>query len=256
MHNPGFYKRMRPAYLPLPPNKRAKYFSFRRPRGYKQSQSWQDWRAMKLIASRPLKPNLRTGGYVGKELKFVDYAFNGSVSNTWAPLNPSGVGCLNAVAQGAGESERIGRKITNHSLHIRGVISMPPTTALARTVRIIIVKDTQTNGAQLSASSVIAPSGVSKNYLGWRNLEHVSRFQVLMDNLFVIQPDIASDGTDLHGNSPMRNFNLNVKCAGTTLFDDPTAQVSSITDNSYHIIACASAGGVSLEYNCRFRYMG
>lgn len=253
MHNPGFYKRMRPAYLPLPPNKRAKYFSFRRPRGYKQSPAWQEFRAMKQIASNPIIPNLRTGGFAGKELKYVDYSItNTPIGTNWTLLDPA-PGALNAIAMGDSESQRIGRKVTNSTLHLRINVNNTSTVVVGRTIRVVIFKDTQTNQA------APIPTGVFDGTLnGFRNLEFTSRYRVLYDKTLSLNPAIASKASDdsLVGNSSDRQLIVNFRCPGSTLFSGTTADVSTITDNSYHIMACSDATGSNMFYTARFRFMG
>lgn len=206
---------------------------------------------------RPRYPRRITPAVIApKELKFVDSSFNGSVSNSWNLAAPTSIGALNAIAQGTGESERIGRKVSNNSIHIRGQLAISPATPQSRLVRILVVKDSQTNGAPLSPTDVIASSGTAFAIHGWRNLETVSRFNVLVDKTFALNPDISFDGTATSTNSMVLPIKFNLKCSGTTLYDDTTANISNITDNSYHVLTCASGGGVSFQYNCRFRFTG
>lgn len=226
-----------------------------RPPTYRRNQAWQDWRVMKYIARKPL--NLRTGGFLGKEVKFVDYGRNGSVTNgTFSLVDPT-TSCLNAVAQGSGESERIGRKITSRSLHIRGSLALGSPTAQSQRVRVIVFKDCQTNGATTVGTSVIDGAvGVSPVINSFRNLENLSRFTILKDKTFILRPDIAFDGTAIVGNAPDLSFIWNFNLTGEVSFDGPTADISDITDNAYHIMAASEAGGVSLIYTSRFRYLG
>lgn len=256
MSNQFFYKRMRPEYLPLPPNKRAKLISFRRPRGYKQSQAWQDWRAMKVIASRPIPPapsNYRSGGYLGKERKFKDSTVLISLAPAWTLASPA-TGALNAVAQGNGETERDGRKISNSSLHING--SFVTRSHEGSEVRIIVFKDTQTNGAAPSPANVIV-GGIN----GFRNLEWVNRFRILYDKTFVVNPQVYVDPNNANtptSNAPCRDFRANFKLTDTTMFDNTTADIANITDNSYHVMACSTDSSMqgTLEFTSRFRFYG
>ena len=222
-----------------------------RPPTYRRNQGWQDWRAMKYIARKPL--NLRTGGFLGKERKFVDYSAGGYVLNTWN-LNDPAAGALNAVAQGNGESQRIGRAISNASLHIDGTISLL-TQAIGQEIKIIVVKDTQTNGAPLTPGSVMIG-----NVNSFRNLEWLTRYQVLYSRVFTLNPSITLDAANnVIGNNPRRNFSINVKLTGSTTFDGTTADVSDITDCSYHLLACSTnsaAQGLRVDYLSRFRYYG
>lgn len=248
-------KRQRTWFQNSPYYKRRPRINLIRPAGYRTSQSWQDWRAMKYIARNPMPPapfrNIRTGGYLGKELKFVDNTYQSAVAVNWTLEMPA-TGSFNAVAVGAGESERIGRKISNSSLHIRGnLILSGATPALSSRCRIVLVKDNQTNGAALVPGNVIV-GGID----GFRNLEHVSRFQILFDRTYTLTPAITYDGSMIITNQPRRSFTINVKTSGDTLYDGPTAGISDITDCSYQLIAISDYLAITIDYQSRFRYRG
>jgi len=241
-------------YTPTGRTPKRRGINLTRPPTYRRNQAWQDWRAMKYIARKPL--NLRTGGFIGKELKFVDYSRSGGtgLANTWTLCNPAS-GALNAVAQGDGESQRIGRKITPSSLHIRGVIDMNSSTSNTASVRVVVVKDLQTNAAALTPSQVMTP-GLN----GFRNLEYVSRFQVVYDKIFTLSPAVGwnSQANTVLSNGPDRYFRINLRCNDKDiLFDGPTADISDIVNVAYSVIACGTtASGVGFNYESRFRYLG
>lgn len=165
------------------------------------------------------------------------------------------VGSFNAIAQGSGESERIGRKVTNSSLHINGSLYLSNTVNYGVEVRIVVVKDTQCNGAALVPGSVILPS-----VNGFRNLEWVSRYQVMADKTYVMNPSITFDGSGINavvGSQTIRHFAFNFNLSGTTSFDDNNASITDIVDCSYQLIAIANINNsVTLGYNSRFRFFG
>lgn len=234
------------------PNKRR--INLTRPSTYRTNQAWQDWRAMKYIARRPL--NIRTGGFLGKELKFVDYQIDPTlVTTAWMLLNPA-VGALNAIAQGAGESQRIGRKVTNASLHIRGRLAFSGTNiTTSRIIRIVVLKDSQANGATITPANVFNAVGDSIDQ--FRDLERISRFQVLYDKRIALNPAIGWSGAGgVISNQVSLPFAVNLRCPTSTNYSAPTADVSDIVDNAYHIIASASGTGVAVDYTSRFRYRG
>jgi len=85
---------------------------------------------------RPFKRrNLRTGGFIGIELKFLDCAWNGvtvssSTDGASGELQPSS-GCTGAIsvpAQGNAEQSRDGRRYTIKSIWVSGVVA---TTAIS-----------------------------------------------------------------------------------------------------------------------------
>lgn len=226
-----------------PPRKRSSSINLTRPTSYRTNYQYQQYLKRK---------NLRTGGFLGKELKFVDYTYGiNPVTSTWQLEVPS-TGALNAVAQGSGESQRNGRKITNASLHIKGNFSLTTSRAHGVEVRIVVVKDNQTNGAALTPANVMT-QGVH----GFRNLEWVSRYTVLADKTYVLNPSITHTGTTNDGNAPIRPFSLNVNLSGTTSFDDVNADISDITDCAYQVISCCSAANAAqIQYQSRFRFYG
>lgn len=211
--------------------------------------------------------NMRTGGYLGIETKFIDYTYSDvpTATITDAEADPpaqgaqTAPGCISAIAQGDGESNRDGRKVVLKSLHIRGAViliaSADATLNDGRTIRVIVVVDTQTNGVQLNAENVILAATHVEH--GFRNLQFSKRFRILKDHTFEINA-LAGAGTGAANDSPatvkkfMWNFPLNIPVNHT----GTTAVVASIADNSIHVIAFASGDGVTLAYESRVRFVG
>ena len=75
--------------------------------------------------------NVRTGGFEGKENKFLDCNLAATaVTGTWATYNPTAGGCVDSLsvpAQGNGESQRDGRVYYINSIHLRGLCKMAST---------------------------------------------------------------------------------------------------------------------------------
>lgn len=223
--------------------------------------------------SNPCYRNLRTGGFLGIEKKFVDQAKLASVLT--APTDASGgehdpgtTNCLNAVAQGDGESQRDGKDYLIKSLHIRGHVKQDPIVnytggAEQLSAFVAVVWDKQTNAAQLNSEDVF------KNITGsadgaampMRNLQYSSRFQVLWSKRFTWLPgELTYDGTNIEGNGTKKMFkldlnNLNIK----VLTKGTSANVTDIVDNSLHVIAYTDSSAtpsVELEYASRIRFVG
>lgn len=221
------------------------------PPGYKSGHYYKMRRANYSYK----KPNnVRTAGFIGKELKFVDYSVAASqLPNYWAMWDPA-TGALNAIAQGTGESQRIGRKVSNTSLHIRGILNGYTLSANGVSCRIVVFKDTQSNGAAPLPANVMT-AGIN----GFRNLEYVSRFQVLIDKVYNINPSITFNGNTnvVNSSSPNRHIAFNVRLPGVTTFDATTASIDNITDVSYHVMVCSDANlSCAFSYSSRFRYTG
>lgn len=210
--------------------------------------------------------NARTGGFLGLESKFLDNTFSGALSATVAggEMDPNAAGaqttpgCISGIAIGTGESERDGRKAFLTSVHVRGDVSIPAATALtAGSInRVALVWDTQTNGAQLNAEDVfLAASNVEHSF---RNLQFTKRFKVLKDQTFTLNPTLgAGDGTANDTGGYTQPFNWNVNVAIPVIFSGTTNSITSISDNSLHMVGFTSAGGtVNLRYESRVRFTG
>ncbi len=204
----------------------------------------------------------RTGGYLGLERKFVDYTYSAAVSTTitGSEADPATVLCLNASATGNTEKTRDGRVQTNKSCHIRGRIELDVTAAATlsagRSVRIIVLLDTQTNVAQFDAEKVLSDDSTLKVH-AFRELAYTHRFKILKDVTFNLNPtaaagDGAADDTALIVKNFKWNFPLNFK----TQYDGTTAVIGSVTDNSVHVMAIASGSATTLKYESRVRFTG
>lgn len=217
--------------------------------------------------------NLRTAGFLGIEKKFMD------TNNSGAGIPPDAVAgaemdnttmlCLNGIAQGDGESQRDGRKVTITRIDVHGtVVYRHPSTednALPE-VRILLVLDTQTNGAQFNSEDVLVTGGEAVE--GFRNLQHSTRFRVLAETW--VKPRGSGDAIAYNSTAtdeivrctdyrfPFKfgkDLNLSVT------YKDTGATVASITDNSLHIMAIKGGGNYgsgqpTLAYSSRIRFVG
>lgn len=235
------------------------------PRGRGRGRSITGWvPGPAALAARG--SNARTGGYIGLEKKFVDHELTATaLATTWAAYNPAGsVDCLTSCAQGDGESNRDGRVYHLASLHIRGDIITTTAEAEAapsgaKEVRIVIVQDTQTNAAELTATDVMDDGGTVDLY-AFRNLQYSKRFKVWKDKTLRIPVQIVNEGAvNSFASQQSRipfNFNftfkkpIKVTCSGTT------DAVASITDNSFHLIAVSNSTSCQIQYQVRARFFG
>ena len=207
--------------------------------------------------------NARTGGFMGMEIKFVDYDYNATCSTTWAgaEADPATPSCLNGISQGDGESNRDGRGCTLTSVHIRGRLVLPKDQDEAaagkdcQLARIVVVQDKQTNGAQLNAEDVMV-DGTNPVHT-FRNLANSSRFNVLWDETFELHYQSAShDGTNIDYDGVCIPFKWNRKLSVPVLHNGTGGTVSTITNNSIHVIAVSTSAAVSLVYESRVRFKG
>ncbi len=224
-----------------------------------------------LLKSKPRFPriNVRTGGFMDIEKKFIDYEVDSDAfTSVWAggEMEDGTALSISAVAQGDGESNRDGRVYHIQSVHVNGYVELPAaessTTPIADIIaRIALVWDTQTNGAQLNAENVFLTTSSGKDVNSFRNLQFSKRFIVLKDKKLTVKPvgQTNEGGINLFANGQVRvpfKFNktfktpIKVRCSGTT------AVVGNITDNSLHIIGTANSTAVVLNYESRVRFTG
>lgn len=225
--------------------------------------------AAKTVNKRQARPlNYRTGGYVGLELKFLDTSRVKDLANTIAGAtalcDPITADCLNAVALGTGESKRQGRRIWMDTLEINGSLvlaSQEFINGASNTVRIIVVKDTQTNEAQMAGGDYLVNQALTQseefNVTTFPNLQWKDRFVTLYDKTMQMNCQAVGIIPDA-GVGLVKNFHIkvNVKCPVTYDTDGEGGTIDTITDNSLHIMVWHyhPQFDMSVRYNARLRY--
>jgi len=214
----------------------------------------------------------RTAIMLGTELKFVDTslvdsAITAPTDATGGEKDPATVLCLNPIAQGDGQSERDGRQCLMKSCYVTGIVSEPASADNADAQAggcyyVALVQDMQTNGAQLNSEDVFTNPGAAAKTapLVLRDLQFASRFRVL-DSVLLHEPNkyAFTDGT---ATGTISGFHLPFKLSWSgeipVTFTATTANVTSISDNSLHIIAyCSTTSGTPvISYNSRVRFVG
>lgn len=216
--------------------------------------------------------NVRTGGFLGIEVKFYDNDIAKTsvlaVANmAGLELDPASDG-LNTVIQGDGEQNRDGRQMSMKSIFINGQIHTAAQTgvtplAVASTVVVIyLILDTQTNGAALNSEDVLVNSG-GQTWGGinaMRNLQFTKRFKVLAKKTIVlVEPQcwgVTASGDCMATNT---SFSMFAKLGGMiTNFSGTTEAIANITDNSIHLIGMTDNVTLvpQLSYNSRLRFEG
>jgi len=175
---------------------------------------------------------------------------------------------LFSPVQGAGVNQRIGKRCKLIGIKIRGSIVVAKIANLtaaktAALIRVIVYQDTQTNAAQAQGENVMtasttADSGI--NMMTYQNLNNFGRFKVLMDKTFSLSdPNMTWDGTniEMNGLSLKWKFNYKFKTPVTVQFNAASSgTVTSIVDNSFHVLANASSADLVplIGYVCRCTY--
>ncbi len=199
--------------------------------------------------------NLRTGGFLGIENKFVDFQTDSDAfALTWARMEDATFDSVSGIVQGNGESQRIGRKVTLTSIHIKYRVfanAVESQTAPQPDLvgRLVLVLDTQTNAAALTATDVM-DNGQTDDLLSFRNLANTKRFRVLWDNKWKLNIGDAQFGEGAanlfaHGAvvSRVMSYNLRFKKPITVLYNATATDgtISTVVDNSLHIIGISNS---------------
>ncbi len=222
------------------------------------------------MASARMNP--RSGGFLGIELKFFETKLTGltmarTIDASGGMVDPILGDSLNAIDEGTGQSERDGRKALLKSIVVEGMIAADTNDLSAVAHRqayffIALVLDTQTNGAQMTSEGAFKNVGSNTDLSAspMPNLEFQSRFKIIKQlrlrapvNYAV--PDGAATGSVSGYQLPWRmaaSFNIPVNY---TAID---GGISTIMDNSLHLIAWTSSGEQTpkISYSCRVRFLG
>lgn len=225
-------------------------------------------------ARRWRRRDVRAQKYLGIEQKFLDCYASALVipaptDAAGGEMQPEGgcTNCISAPAQGDGEQNRDGRKITIKSCFVSfnvfpTVVPDQADVAPGAQVYVALVLDTQANGATIVSENVYTnPNDTAQvNTYPIRNLRYSSRYKILDHKLVNMNPVTA--GTDGAGTLSLvatpRSDVLSWKGEIPVTFTDTTANVTSVTDNAFHIIAFATAVNYTpaLSYNSRIRFVG
>ncbi len=253
--------------------------SYVKPRSYKKARYS---RGDRLYGARG------GAGRGSSETKYVDgFANVGAIlqmsiaaDDTWAGTefnarDVTGVyGSLPVPRQGVNYSNRDGRKIFQKKIRIRGEIlwgandSVTPP-ASGGLVRIIIVKDTRTNGVAMSGENAIGAglggddgattSGDGVGLQLMTNPDGWGRYVIMADEMFQCPP-MGGAGTtaDLNYTSQRTPFSFNIRCDCEVNFNGTTGVVGSVVDNSFHLLCAGNNSTVNptVGYYARTSFTG
>lgn len=201
--------------------------------------------------------------------------FSDAVDDDWAGMetNPSDtvgvIGCMPMPLVGDGYYARDDRRIFVKSIKIRGYINWDLSDTLTSAtgsgfVRLVFVKDTQTNGATLDAENVIGGgfdssgaaciSGDGGGVNFFTDPEGWSRYKIMRDFTIRAPPQpVFNDGTDGAQQEMRTPFKITVKSNCYVNFSGNTGKIGSIIDNSFHLLTGKSGiqGAASLCYYVR-----
>ena len=202
----------------------------------------------------------RTSGFYGRfgvanggELKFKDSNYvSGAVPVGGIIVAPS----INLIAQGTGEQQRVGRKCTIESIHMRFNLNVDNFQGAipqgGDNIRTIVYLDSQANGAAATVTDILATAGLNS----FRNLANSLRFKILMDKTHSI--NYAGIGSNAVNNANQhavtRYYTWNKKCKIPLEFSGSTGVISEIRSNNVGVLLISDVG-VGFEIaNFRVRF--
>lgn len=216
--------------------------------------------------------NVRSGGLLGKELKYLDtqsvlVASPVTAAISTSTQDPSATTVFNSIAQGDGKGDRDGRQCIVKSLEIRGKIEHVEFKAqdqagIPVTGRIVIFQDKQTNAAMPTLTQLFIPPtplSVHQPY-ALRNLEYQKRFKILKDVMFQVKPQASVNNAAITTVSTVFDkfkFHYTIPMSMVTNFTGTDGTISTIVDNSLHMMIVAdTASRLTCMYQSRVRFIG
>jgi len=207
-----------------------------------------------------LRGYVRTAGYykgggAGTELKFHDLDIDDTDIATGGTIAEDS--CL-TIAQGDGESERIGRKCTVKSINWRFQIVLDSaSTPVSGTdvVRVILYQDKQTNGATAAVTDILE----SDDFQSFNNLANKSRFRTLMDRTYELNSSAAAGNgtTDLTAPAQI-NDTFFMSCNIPIEYDNSatTGAIATMRSNNIGVLLLSGFGRCGFASKMRIRFVG
>lgn len=224
-------------------------------------------KAMKMYIPRT------AGALYASERKYFDSYVSAlalTAPSTWAgtEADPGTLNCLFCPTEGSDIDNRVGRKVTVHSIKINGTINVPDKANLtgcdnATLLRMILFVDMQTNATQAQGEQLMSDPGAASALLNintFQNTANFGRFKVLRDVKLSLQnPVITYDGTNLEQNGMKRQFKLKYKFVNGLPVRFNAANggsVADIIDNSFHLLAACDSIDLAptISYQARTVY--
>ncbi len=171
---------------------------------------------------------------------------------------------ISGIALGTADDQRIGRRISIISIHLKyrmhvNAAESDPAPLPDLLGRMALVWDKQTNKAQLTATDVFTVG--PPDFQGFRDLDHTSRYTVLLDKAWKIDSENNNEGVinlfaQKNQTTSIMSFNRKFAKPIQVLYDGDTNVIGVTTDNSFHIIGVANQTTALLTYVARLRYIG
>lgn len=190
----------------------------------------------------------------GGELKYQDDSFN----LTLVPATGSVLDSILAIAEGTAPYERVGRKITLRSFHIRYDALLPPSSVAtagtpnqADSLRVIVFLDKQCNGAVAAVTDLLAVT----NIRSYRNITNTNRFRVLYDEVTDLNPqNMTFRSTDTLSSAVNVSKIVNLKMNIPVEYSSITGVTSGIRSNNIGILVITRNDKATFKAQYRVRY--
>lgn len=187
------------------------------------------------------------------ETKFFDTQVTDQVVATGGTILSS---TLNAVAQGVGESDRVGREVLVSGLEINGRVLLPSqasgsgATFNAERVRILVYIDTQANGAAIASTGrLLEPNTIYGHF----NEVEQDRIDIIADHTV----DLFHRASIAQGPrfaAVVQSFSLHIPLEVTLDYNNATGAITSLTSNNIGVAAWSDYGDNEVTYNARLYY--
>lgn len=217
------------------------------------AKSQREARAMKVEASRAYHAHnvaMRGLQLSPGEFKSIDENVSAATLDTTGSVT-----LLNGCARGSDIDEREGREITMKSIQLRGLINANANAAQNQWVRIMIVYDRQTNGAEPAIADIVSPGSL----VGMRSLENRKRFKILMDRTITLNANYDGASTVYTASNNHHFIEYYRKLDHPVTFNSGSAgTVSDISTGSLYMVRmgtiASGTGAAAISFTSRVRY--
>lgn len=189
------------------------------------------------------------------ELKWFDFDTGiMTIASTGTKL----VGTINGIAQGTGQSQRIGLRFIIVRLEIRLYTELPGdgiTGAGEEVLRLIVHLDTQANGAHATENSIM---GAGASFKSFQLPDNMGRYYFIWDEIIDLNSKAAvNDGGTNKTVSTGKNVHLVTDCYIPIDFKvgETSGSFTNIVSNNIGILAYSRTGVVTLEAQTRVWYL-
>lgn len=243
------YKRARSASKRYKPKYSAYKTSYRRRKYSSQPTQKYGWRGNLSIVKRAVSSMA--------ERKWVDTGFQ--TAEIYDSFSGTMFLTVNGIAQGDGQSQRIGKEVTLTSVQVEGCFMPQNELVEAQRVRMLLVWDESPNSTAATIDQILQTSGPNAAF-AFMNLSYRQRFRILAEETFTIgfvkeygtAPDVIRYTISPVTANVSRYVKLNHKC----VYSGTTNSATSIATGALYLLvvgSCGVLGPRAITFNCNVR---